>query len=332
MTIREQIEAREKAYYSPYAKLASDSRGREKPEEECPYRTAFARDRDRIIHSNSYRRLMHKTQVFLSPEGDHYRTRMTHTAEVCQIALTISKGLALNEDLTEAIAMGHDLGHTPFGHCGERALNAVCSEGFEHTAQSVRVVEYIERGGRGLNLTWEVKNGIACHSSSCPWAETLEGRVVRYADKIAYLNHDIDDAIRAEVLQPGDIPWDVTYVLGRGKSQRITTLVASLLENSGETIQMAPEVEKALWKLREFMFEAVYTNPKAKGEESKAEEVVKRLFAYYIDHQEQLPEEYRRIAERFGRERAACDYIAGMSDRYAISLYEELFIPRAWGM
>ena len=267
MTIREQIQQQEKENLSAKAQLSAQSRGRALPEEDDPIRTPFQRDRDRIIHSKAFRRLMHKTQVFLSPEGDHYRTRLTHTLEVSQIARTVARALGLNEDLTEAIALGHDLGHTPFGHAGERALNEVCPHGFRHYEQSIRVVEKLERGGRGLNLCWEVRDGIRCHTTG-EMAATLEGQLVRFSDKIAYMNHDVDDAVRAGVLSEEDLPWDVKMILGRTKNQRIATLVGSLIQKSGETIRMDEEIFRVFRLLQDFMFEAVYTNPVAKGEES----------------------------------------------------------------
>ncbi|MDD2956159.1 MAG: deoxyguanosinetriphosphate triphosphohydrolase [Oscillospiraceae bacterium] len=331
MTVREQSEQRERETLAPGAVCAADSRGRSRREEPCPIRTCFQRDRDRILHCKSFRRLMHKTQVFLSPEGDHYRTRLTHTLEVSQIARTVGRALRLNEDLIEAMALGHDLGHTPFGHAGERALDEVCPKGYRHYLQSVRVAQCLENGGQGLNLTWEVKNGIACHTSGRE-AATLEGQVLRYADKIAYINHDIDDAVRAGVLSEGDLPWDVSYVLGRGKSERIATLTTSLIENSSETVAMSAECLRAFHRLRDFMFEAVYTNPVAKGEEGKAEDVVKALYAYFVKYPEKLPTEYKAVGEREGAHRAACDYISGMSDRYAIGVYSDLFIPKSWNV
>lgn len=329
MTVRQQSEEWEKRSLAPGAVCAADSRGRSRPEKECPIRTCFQRDRDRILHCKSFRRLMHKTQVFLSPEGDHYRTRLTHTLEVSQIARTIGRALRLNEDLIEAMALGHDLGHTPFGHAGERALDEVCPTGYRHYLQSVRVVEKLENDGRGLNLTWEVKNGIACHTAGRA-ASTLEGQVLRYADKIAYMNHDIEDAVRAGVLLESDLPWDVTYVLGRGKSERIASLVTSVVENSTGQVSMSPECQKAFDQLRSFMFEAVYTNPVAKREEGKAEEVVKALYAYFVKYPEKLPTEYKAAGEKDGVDRAVCDYISGMSDRYAIGIYSRLFIPKGW--
>ena len=329
MTVREQTQQQEAQYLSARAVLSQRTKGRERPEEEDPIRTPFQRDRDRIIHCKSFRRLMHTTQVFLSPEGDHYRTRLTHTLEVAQIARTIARALRLNEDLTEAIALGHDLGHTPFGHAGERALNEICPGGYKHYLQSVRVVERLENGGRGLNLCWEVRDGIRCHTSGQE-AATLEGRLVRFSDKIAYMNHDVDDAVRAGVLNEEDLPWEVKWSLGRKKNQRIAALVSSVIENSKETIAMDSGTQRAFLQLQQFLFEAVYTNPVAKSEETKAENVVKSLYAYFIDHGEKLPTEYRSVWEREGIHTAVCDYISGMSDRFAIHLYTELFVPKSW--
>lgn len=330
MTIREQLEQQEHNLLSPIATFSDESRGRDHPTEPCPIRTAFQRDRDRIIHCNSFRRLKHKTQVFLSPEGDHYRTRLTHTLEVSQIGRTIARALWLNEDLVEAAAMGHDLGHTPFGHAGERVFNKVLPEGFRHAEQSVRVVDRLENNGKGLNLTWEVRDAIACHSFGGE-AATLEGRVVRYADKIAYMNHDIEDAVRAGVLREEDIPFDLKYLLGRTKSDRITTFVMNIIENSQVDIGMSPPMEQAFHRLREFLFEAVYTNPTAKGEEGKAEQLLLTLYEHYLAHPEQLPPFYQEIGEEVGEQRAVVDYLSGMSDRYALSVYENLFLPRSWG-
>lgn len=331
MTVREKTEQNERALLSARAVCAADTRGRERPDELCAIRTEFQRDRDRILHSKSFRRLMHKTQVFLSPEGDHYRTRLTHTLEVSQIAKTIARGLRLNEDLVEAIALGHDLGHTPFGHAGEAVLSEVCPHGFVHSRQSVRVVEKLENGGRGLNLTWEVRNGISCHSSGAE-AETDEGKIVRYADKIAYMNHDIEDAVRAGVMTPEDVPWNVRCHLGRTKSERITALVVNLIEHSEDGICFDAQHKSLYDELRAFMFEAVYTNPEAKGEETKAKEVVRQLYDYFVKHPERLSAEYHAIAEEEDIHRAVCDYISGMSDRYCIQTYESLFLPRFWGV
>lgn len=331
MTIREHTEQIERETLSPYAALAAETTGRDNFTPLCDYRTEYQRDRDRIIHCKSFRRLMNKTQVFLSPEGDHYRTRLTHTLEVCQIARTISRALRLNEDLTEAIALGHDLGHTPFGHAGEEVLAEICPHGFRHNVQSVRVVEFLENDGMGLNLTREVRDGILCHSSGTS-AKTLEGRVVRYADKIAYMNHDIDDAIRAGVLTDDEIPWNLRRELGRTKSERITTMIEAIVKASGEEVCMDDHSQSLYDQLRAFMFEAVYTNPEAKGEEGKAKEVVRRLYEYYARRDHELPAEYRVIAEQTDLHRAVCDYISGMSDRYCVALYEKLFVPKSWSI
>ena len=333
--MREHYEQLEIQTLCEHASFSARSRGRECFEPECELRTAYQRDRDRILHSKSFRRLMHKTQVFLSPEGDHYRTRLTHTLEVCQIARTISRALRLNEDLTEAIALGHDLGHTPFGHSGEYVLNEIFAEtgGYHHAEQSVRVLEVIENSGLGLNLTWETRDGIRHHSTdSGAQSATLEGRVVRYSDKIAYMNHDIEDACRAGVLKEDDVPWEVRHGLGRGKSERITTLITSIVNNSGKTIKMSDEHQVLYDRLRAFMFEAVYTNPEAKREDGKAKDVIRRLVDYFMDNTHKMPKEYRLILEREGTLRAVCDYISGMSDRYCISVYESLFVPRSWSL
>lgn len=329
MTIRERCEMFEKQFLSKQAALASQSRGRKMPEQCCAYRTVFQRDRDRILHSKAFRRLMHKTQVFLSPEGDHYRTRLTHTIEVSQIARTIARALLLNEDLTEAISLGHDLGHTPFGHAGERALNDVMEGGFRHYEQSVRTVEALEKDGEGLNLAWEVRNGILHHTCG-DQAATLEGRIVRIADRVAYINHDIDDAIRAGLLKEEMIPADILEILGKGRTKRIDTLVASIVENSTDNIKMDLNIAKAFDKLHKFMFESVYTNPVAKGEEKKVDSFIKQMFYYFKDRPQLLPDEFLLIADRDGANRAVCDYIAGMTDNYALEMYNSLFIPRCW--
>lgn len=334
MDVRRRTEEIEHLTFAPWATFSDASRGRVVPEPQDPLRPVFQRDRDRVLHCKAFRRLKQKTQVFLSPEGDLYRTRLTHTLEVSQIARTIAVALRLNEELTEAIALGHDLGHTPFGHAGERALAQVCPHGFSHAQQSVRVVERIENDGAGLNLTWEVRNGIGCHSYSNPSPEgrarTLEGRAVYFADKIAYLNHDLEDALRAKVLTQDDIPWTIKYALGRTKSQRITALITSLVENSGEDVGMDKATAEAFAQFNSFMYEAVYLNPVAKGEEGKAEEVVKSLYRHFAEHPQELPDEYQAIYEREDAARAACDYISGMSDRYAVATYERLFVPRPW--
>ncbi|MEG2597016.1 MAG: deoxyguanosinetriphosphate triphosphohydrolase [Oscillospiraceae bacterium] len=325
--------AMEREYFSPFATLSENTRGRQVLEEPCPLRTEYQRDRDRILHCSAFRRLKHKTQVFLAPQGDHYRTRLTHTLEVSQIARTIARALQLNEDLTEAIALGHDLGHTPFGHAGERVLDRICPFPFYHHLQSVRVVDKLEKDGKGLNLTYEVRNGIACHSSGGndkARAVTMEGRIVRISDKIAYINHDIEDAVRAEVLSETDLPWQAVYTLGRNKSERLTTMITSIVKNSKEDVQMAPEVLAAHHMLRDFMFENVYTNPVAKSQENKAEALLENLYQYYWNHLEKLPEFYQSLLERASSERVICDYIAGMTDQYAVSQYEQLFIPKFW--
>lgn len=319
----------EEQYLSALACRCSDSRGRERPEDEDQLRTAFQRDRDRIIHCNAFRRLQHKTQVFLSPTGDHYRTRLTHTLEVAQIARTMARGLHLNEDLTEAIALGHDLGHTPFGHAGERALDSVVPGGFRHYEQSLRVVDHLEKNGRGLNLTWEVRNGIVCHTTG-PEAETLEGRLVKHADRIAYLNHDIDDAIRAGLFTEEDLPSGIREVLGKSKSARINTLVLSTLEHTTDQISMDPRVSDAYEDLGRYMYKNVYTNPVCKGEETKAIDMLIHMYEYFLKSPQAMPEEYRRIAEQESPERAVSDYLSGMSDRYALTVFQKLFIPAPW--
>lgn len=331
MTLRQQTEAREQATLSPFACCSAQSKGRERAEEECSVRTAFERDVDRIVYSKAFRRLKHKTQVFLQPEGDHYRTRMTHTLEVTRIARTIARALALNEDLTEAIALGHDLGHTPFGHAGERALNGLMPGGFAHYQQSVRVVERLEKGGAGLNLTWEVRNGILCHTKGTP-AATLEGQVVRLADHIAYINHDIEDALRGGIIYPMDLPLECTSVLGFTHGARIDCLVKDAIQASqGQNeIRQTPEVGEAMQALKAFMFENVYTNPLAKGEEGKAQEMLRMLFRYYCDDPDQLPSDFQEIRVEEGVERAVCDYISGMTDPFATEQFEKLFIPRGW--
>ena len=330
MTVREKIENNEKILLSDKACLSVNSKGRVTEEEEkCSLRTDFQRDRDRIIHSNSFRRLKHKTQVFLSPEGDHYRTRLTHTLEVSQIARTIANGLSLNGDLTEAVALGHDLGHTPFGHAGERALNSVFPGGFRHYDQSLRVVEKLEKDGKGLNLTYEVRDGIACHTRGKE-ADTLEGRIVKLADKIAYINHDIDDAVRAGVMCEEDIPLPIRKALGFKKSARINTMVLNVVENSVDDIIFSPDVNEPFLELHAFMFDKVYTNPVCKGEETKAIEIILRLYDYFLQHPERIPKAYHYIIDDEGVERAVCDYIAGMSDRYLLAVYKKIFIPDSW--
>ena len=328
-SIRLVAENNEKSLLCEKACLSCNSKGRALPEEECSIRTCFQRDRDRIIHSQAFRRLKHKTQVFLSPSGDHYRTRLTHTFEVSQIARTIARALRLNEDLTEAVALGHDLGHTPFGHAGERALNQLCSCGFKHYEQSVRVVERLEKDGRGLNLTDEVKNGILCHTRG-EEAYTLEGQIIKIADKIAYINHDIDDAIRAGVMAEEDIPLSLRLPLGMTKSQRINNMVRDVIYNSGDKIRMSDDCYTAFMDLHDFMFTAVYTNPVCKGEETKAVDMLHKIYSHYINHIDDMPQIYSKIAETDGSERAVCDYIAGMSDVYALKIFNQLFVPMFW--
>lgn len=329
MTIRERYEQAEHGFLSDKATFSDASRGRDRAEEKSLYRTDFQRDRDRILHAKAFRRLKHKTQVFLSPEGDHYRTRLTHTLEVSQIARTIARALSLNEDLTEAIALSHDLGHTPFGHAGERALNSVCEGGFHHYEQSVRVVERLEKDGAGLNLTWEVRDGILHHTKG-EEAATPEGRIVRYADQIAYIHHDMDDAVRAGILSETDVPMAVRQALGETRGQRLDTLVNSIIEHGNEQIGMPADVRGHFETLHQFMYDALYYNPVAKSEEGKVEELVRRLYEYFSTHPEQLPDEYGTVWQADGACRAACDYVSGMSDNYALAVYHDLFIPRGW--
>lgn len=332
MSIRENLERMEEISLSPFATLSVNSRGRDREEPQCDIRPVFQRDRDRILHCRSFRRLKHKTQVFLSPKGDHYRTRLTHTLEVSQNARTIAKALRLNEDLVEAIALGHDLGHTPFGHAGERILNELCDEGYRHNEQSVRIVEKLEKDGKGLNLTWEVRDGILNHQTSM-MPHTLEGKIVRLSDKIAYINHDIDDAIRAKVMSEEDIPLEIRKVLGMTTKERLNTLIHNIIMNSmgKNDIVMSEEIGGAMQDLRKFMFQKVYTNPAAKGEEAKAERLLCELYAHYMGHIEILPEQYQRMhSEGEKKERVVCDYISGMTDQYAVAKYREFFLPKAW--
>ena len=333
MTIREELEFQEHRRLNPLAAFSDDSAGRPMAEEprDTDVRTCYQRDTDKIVHCKAFRRLMHKTQVFLRPEGDHYRTRMTHTLEVTRIARTITRALGLNEDLSEAIGMGHDLGHTPFGHAGERALDMLVSGGFRHNEQSLRVADVLEKDGQGLNLTYEVRMGILGHTGD-RIPETLEGQIVRHSDRIAYVNHDIDDAIRAGILSNADIPDTITQILGHTHAQRINSLVCDMIVTSREAgaILLSDKVDWALKELRAFMFEKVYRNPVAKGEESKAEEMLSRLFEYYIAHPEKLPEDFHPQLSFDGMERTVCDYIAGMTDKYAVDKYTEIFIPAGW--
>ena len=322
---------REKNTLSPYAFLTCNTRGREHPYVPCTMRTEFQRDRDRITHSQSFRRLMNKTQVFLAPKGDHYRTRLTHTLEVTQIARIIARGLRLNEDLSEAIAMGHDLGHTPFGHAGEEMMQELYSKDFTHYKQSLRVVEKLENNGKGLNLTWEVRDGIVNHTGAC-MASTLEGVIVKFADRIAYINHDIDDACRAGILHEEDIPRHLLEVLGKTHGERINTMVSSVIASSTDRneILMSPEIQDAMGALRRFLFENVYTNPVAKAEDGRAKGLLAELFRYFVKYPEKMPDRYLRNIEEEGVERCVCDFISGMTDRYAIETYSEIFVPKMW--
>jgi dGTPase len=332
MTIRENLEQREKEYLSPYATLSINSKGRDKAEEPCDIRPIFQRDRDRILHSKSFRRLKDKTQVFLSPEGDHYRTRLTHTLEVSQNARTIARALQLNEELVEAIALGHDLGHTPFGHAGERALNEICPYGFKHNEQSVRTVEILEKDGEGLNLTWEVRDGIKNHqTSSMP--STLEGKIVRYSDKIAYTYHDMDDAVRAGILKERDVPREIGELVGYSPRERLNNFIHDIVTQSKGTddVRMSEDVEFAMKTLRTFMFEHVYNNKIAKKEDKKAMNLVKTLYDHYMRHTDDLPKFFVELGLRGEpREKVVCDYISSMTDRFAINLYDELYVPKFW--
>lgn len=331
MNLREQWEQLELQILSPTAAKSVDSKGRRKKETPCDVRTDFQRDRDRILHSKAFRRLKHKTQVFISPEGDHYRTRLTHTLEVAQIARTIARALRLNEDLTEAIALGHDLGHTPFGHAGEKVLDEACSFSFKHREQSLRVVDILE-DGVGLNLTWEVRDGILNHSGENS-AETLEGQVVHFSDRIAYINHDIEDAQRAGILKESDLPLQYVNVLGTSKRMRINGMIHNIIENSkeGNAVVMSPDHWEAMNQLRNFMFETVYLGPAAKKEEKKTEFILRSLFEYYMEQPEKIPHEadHPIYLER-NTERSVIDFIAGMTDRYAMNLFGRLFIPNPW--
>ena len=333
MTIREKLELYEKEYLSPYAALSMQTKGRLKEEEPCDIRPVFQRDRDRILHSKSFRRLKDKTQVFLTPEGDHYRTRLTHTLEVSQNARTIAKALQLNEDLVEAIALGHDLGHTPFGHAGERALNEVCPFGFSHSEQSVRTVDVLEKGGIGLNLTFEVRDGIRNHQTSGEPC-TLEGKIVRFSDKIAYIHHDMDDAIRGGILTERDVPKEIGDVIGYTTGERLDCFIHDLVTNSygKNDIMMSEPVAKAMKDLRRFMFENVYTNKNAKSEEKKAEMLMATLYEYYLKNFDKLPKDLQNLMDKNGdpKERIVCDYVGAMTDRFAIAMYEELYIPKSW--
>lgn len=331
-SIRESMEQWEKAYLSPYASLSCESRGRDRQEESCSIRTIYQRDRDRILHSKSFRRLKDKTQVFLIPSGDHYRTRLTHSLEVSQIARTIAKALRLNEELVEAIALGHDLGHTPFGHAGERALNDVCPYRFEHSEQSVRVVEVLEKDGKGLNLSWEVRDGIRNHQTAGS-PSTLEGKVVRLCDKIAYIHHDMDDAVRGNILTEQDIPADIRQTLGESIGERLDCMVHDIITHSeGKSdVGMSKDILKAMMKLRRFMFEEVYTNPIVKAEEAKAIRLVEILYQYYFEHIGFLPKDFLKALDNgTPKEIVVCDYVASMSDKFAMYTFQEIYVPRSW--
>lgn len=329
---REKREDAEKMLICPFGILSADSKGRQKTEDPCPIRTCFQRDVDRITHSKAFRRLKHKTQVFLQPEGDHYRTRLTHTLEVTRLARTIARALRVNEDLTEAIGLGHDLGHTPFGHAGERALREIHPGGFKHYEQSLRVVDIIERDGAGLNLCYETRMGILNHTYGSQ-DDTVEATIVRFADRIAYINHDLDDAIRAGILTNGDIPSEIRKTLGDRKSQRINTILTDLIENSLDgKIQMSDKMADTYDMFHNFMYDRVYYNPKAKSEESKVKGILGGIYEYYVNHPDKLPEDYKNISHTDGLDRAVCDYVAGMTDSYAMDTYGRIFIPAAWSV
>lgn len=329
MDVRQRTEEIEHLTLAPWATFSDESRGRIVPEEQDPLRPVFQRDRDRVLHCKAFRRLKQKTQVFLSPEGDLYRTRLTHTLEVAQIARTIARALRLNEDLTEAISLAHDLGHTPFGHAGERALDQLCPDGFKHYMQSLRVVDKLEKEGEGLNLSWEVRNGIVTHTKGT-WAATPEGRIVRIADQIAFVNHDIEDAVRAGVLDEESLPKDCTAVLGHSKSERITTMIHSILAHSEGDVKIGAQEQEAFLALKAFMYETVYVDKTAKQEEQKVDKLIAELYEYYLTHVDRMSNFYVQLAYQEGRDRAVTDYISGMSDEYAIRTFEELFVPQKW--
>lgn len=330
LTIREQTEELEKNMLSEYAQLVVNTKGRLRPQEKCDIRTEYQRDRDRILHSKSFRRLKHKTQVFIAPQGDHYRTRLTHTLEVSQIARTIARALRLNEDLTEAMSMGHDLGHTPFGHLGEDTLNKLCAGGFRHYEQSLRVVDILEEG-KGINLTYEVRDGIRNHTGS-NMPETLEGKVLKLADKFAYINHDIDDALRGGVLCEEELPKDLMQILGERHSQRINTLIADTVKNSlgKNDVVMSDEIGGAMMSLRKFMFDVVYAHPSKREEERKGSYIIEQMFGCFMQRPELLPQEYKQFTEMYPLDRVVCDYIAGMSDDYAVHTFSRIFVPKSW--
>ncbi|MDP4182345.1 MAG: deoxyguanosinetriphosphate triphosphohydrolase [Bacillota bacterium] len=330
MTIREEYEAYEDKFLSQFAQRSNKSKGREKQESKCDIRTDFQRDRDRIIYSKAFRRLKHKTQVFISPEGDHYRTRLTHTLEVSQIARTIARSLRLNEDLTEAIALGHDLGHTPFGHSGEMVLDKICPHGFKHNEQSLRVVEILEREN-GLNLTWEVRDGIKNHTGKNV-AATLEGQIVKFADRIAYINHDIEDAIRGKVLNEDMLPKESVKILGKNSSKRINNMIVNIIENSRNEnkIAMSEEFQKAKDELRDYMFKNIYVGSIVKKDEAKAQNIIIELYRYLVKTPELIPKDMSKWLLQYGIDRVVCDYVAGMTDRYAVKKFHDIFIPESW--
>ncbi|OWZ83076.1 deoxyguanosinetriphosphate triphosphohydrolase [Natranaerobius trueperi] len=330
MDYRETIEENEKKVLASYATFSTNSKGRLRQEEECSIRTCFQKDRDRILHSKAFRRLKHKTQVFISPEGDHYRTRLTHTLEVAQLSRTVARALNLNEDLTEAIALGHDLGHTPFGHAGEAVLDKLVPGGFHHNFQSLRVVDYLERPG-GLNLTQEVRDGIENHTGDkAPF--TLEGRIVKICDRIAYINHDIDDAIRGEIISQSDLPYDSLEILGFTSNSRINSMIFDLITTSKESkdIKMSDGIRETVNRLRKFLFRKVYIGSEAKEEESKAMFVIESVYDYFRKNHDKLPVDVQTLLDTIPLERVVCDYVAGMTDRYILDLYRDIFLPKPW--
>lgn len=328
--MKEKTYAVEEAFLSPYATKSKDTRGRLRAETPCEMRTDFQRDRDRIIYCKAFRRLKNKTQVFFSPEGDHYVTRLTHTLDVAQIARSIARALSFNEDLSEAIALGHDLGHTPFGHSGERILNKLSPTGFEHNVQSLRVVDVLEKDGKGLNLTYEVRDGILNHKKSCKPA-TPEGKCVSLADRIAYINHDLDDAVRAGILTVSDVPKNIIDVLGATSKERINTAITSVYKSSSDgEVVMDETVEKASEDLRAFMFERVYLSGTAKAEESKAERMLSAMYTYFLNNADKLPAQYVSLLENYPREQVVCDYLSSMTDRYAVYIFERIYVPKGW--
>ena len=332
VSVKERTYEIESRFLSPYAQKSAETKGRARTEAPCEFRTDFQRDRDRVIYSNSFKRLKNKTQVFFAPEGDHYITRLTHTLDVAQISRSIARALSLNEDLAEAIALGHDLGHTPFGHVGERVLDKLCPFGFEHNVQSLRVVDYIEKDGRGLNLTQEVRDGILQHKSTGHPA-TLEGAAVSLADRIAYINHDIEDAIRAGILQESDLPQRAVETLGHATRERINTAITDIYTHSVGTdgVRMSDEVAKATFELRTFMFKNIYalTN---KSMQDRAERMLTAMYEYFLMHTDRLPKQYLKLGESAPKEQIVCDYLSGMTDRYAINVFESLFIPETFSV